>query len=110
MLLDEVGVDPVGPRDGVDGPVVGGRVDPPEASIGEIGEAWGESVAEQGEQGEDLVGVGGGVGGDHLGSLTSIELEESVEDVERVADRSGDDDATEAGVLIVEVDEPGEPS
>lgn len=48
----------------VEGPVVGVAVDAPEALVGQRGGARAELVAQQPEQAEDLVGVGGLVGND----------------------------------------------
>jgi hypothetical protein len=64
LLDDQVGVGAVA-SETVQRSVVGVAVPAPEALVGQSGGAGAELVAQQPEQAEDLVGVGGLVGDDH---------------------------------------------
>ena len=105
---NEVQVDPVAARYRVQLPVVRGGVDAPEPLIRQPGQAGREPVSEQGEEPENLIRAGSRVGGDHLGALSAVKIEEPIEDVQGIADRSRDDDGTQAGDLVVEVVQPGQ--
>ena len=106
-----VGAHPVQPdgvvRDGLQGTVVGGGAGPPQPGVGDVGDARGELVAADREQAEDDVGVGGGVGDDRFRPFAAIAGVDGVQDEQRVPQRAGDDDPTEAHDLVVDDVKPG---
>jgi len=106
---DEVGVDAVA-GDPVQRAVVGVGFGAPEAGVTEVGEAGAELVAEEAEQAENLVGVAGVVGHQLGRPQAGVLLEQPLEDVQRVAQRAGDDDGVEAGELVGEKVEVGDPA
>jgi hypothetical protein len=76
-------------------------VDAPEPLVGQPGGAGAELVAQQPEQPEDLIRVGRLVGDDRRrAALTGrLQLEQAVEDHQRVAQGAGHDDRVQAGEL-----------
>jgi hypothetical protein len=93
LLADQVDVDAVA-GEAVEWSVVGVAVDAPEALIGQASGAGAELVAQQPEQPEDLIGVGGLVGDDRRRAAVAgrLEFEQAVEDHQRIAQGAGDDD------------------
>ena len=93
--------------DGLERAVVGGGVDPPQPGVGDVGDPRGELVAADGEQAEDDVGVGGGVGHHGVGLRAAVAGVDGVEDEQRVAQGSGHDDAAQSHHLVVDDVQPG---
>ncbi len=77
------------------------RVEAPEAGVGQVGQARAEAIAEQAEQAEDHVAVGGGIGHDLVGlERRRGLLEQPIQDEEGVADGPRDDGAVEAEEMV----------
>lgn len=87
-------------RDLVQRSVVGFRVEALESRPPDIRKARTELVAEEPEQAEDDVARAGGVRHDLGGPEAGLLLKEAVEDENRIAQRSGNDDSVEAGKLV----------
>src|SRR3954452_7712026 len=98
-LGDEPHVDPVG-RQLVEQAVICLRVDAPEPRAAHVGDPGRELVAEEMENAEDRVGVAGRVRHDLGGLEFCFLLEDNGEQVEAVAQRAGDGDCVQAGVLV----------
>jgi hypothetical protein len=75
---------------------------PPEPLVREVAEAGGEVVAEQGEQAEHHVGVGGVVGGHHLRLRPGVQVQQGLQDVQGVARGAGHDHLPDACDLVVQ--------
>ena len=90
-----------------EGAVVRPGVDPPQLLVGHVGEAGTEAPAEQGDEAEDDVGVRGGGGHEQLGGDAAVLVVHRVEQDQAVAQGAGDEDAGEAGDLVVDHVEPG---
>ncbi len=80
--------------------VVGLPVHPPEPCAPQVGEARAELKPEQAEQPEDEVAVGRGVRHDLTDFETRLVLEQTIENVEGVSNRSGNNDGVEPGELV----------
>ena len=106
VVGDEVEIDAASSGGG-ERPVGVGRVDGPEPLVGQVSKAWRKSVTEESEQAEHLVGVRGGIGGDHVGPVATVDFEDAVKDVERVAHGAGDHNGTDPDALVVQDVEPG---
>ncbi len=111
MLDDQLRADALA-GEAIERAVVGVWVKAPEPLVWQSGGAGAELVAQQPEQAEDLIGVGGLVGDDHRGATVAgrLEFEQPVEDHQRVAQGAGDDDRVQAGELVAHVVQPGHPA
>jgi hypothetical protein len=111
LLADQLAVDAVA-GEAVERAVVGVAIDAPEALVGQASRAGAELVAQQPEQPEDLIGVGGLVGDDHRRPALAGrgQFEQPIEDHQRVAQCAGNDDRVQAGELVGEVVQPGDPA
>ena len=76
------------------------QVDPPEAVVGQVGEAGAVAVAERPGQGEDDLGGAGGVGRHGLGAEDGLVGHEPVEGVQAVSFGAGDEGLVERGVGV----------
>ncbi len=95
MSADECGVDaPADQR--LQCRVIVGLAGNVEALIGEASDAWGEPVAEEMGEGEDVVGETGSVGSVLLDPEVGFVVEQSVENMGTVSDGGGDDYANSA--------------
>src|SRR5450755_3145432 len=86
--------------------VAGGYVDPPCSAVCDVRDPRRELVAADREQAEDDVRVGGGVGDHDVWQRAAVAVMDSVEDEQRVAQRSRDDQAADAHHLIVDDVQP----
>ena len=98
--------------DGVEWAVVdprrAGWGEAPQPLIGQVSDPGAELVAQQPEQAEHQVGVGGGVGRDQLRLRAAVAAEDDVQNVQGVAHRAGDHDGADASHLVVDRVEPGD--
>lgn len=88
-------------------PVDGAGIGAPQPGVGQVGDARGELVAADGEQAEHDVGVAAGVGDHRLRFGASIQVEDGVQDEQRVAQGARYDQAADAHHLIVDHVQPG---
>ena len=102
ILGDAVRVHAV-PGNIVELPVIGLRVDTPEARAADIGEPQTEAISQQPEQAKHDVRIGAGVGHDEGGLQLGLLFEHDSEQHQAVAQRPGDGAAR---TLAVERDEP----
>ena len=81
-------------------PVFRAAIDTPEPRAAEVCEPGAELKPQQSEQPKDEIAVGGRVRHDLLDFEARFVLEQAIENVERVADRPGDDDGVKPGELV----------
>ena len=99
MTSDEFEVDAT-PCKTVQRPVFRAAIDTPEPRAAEVCEPGAELKPQQSEQPKDEIAVGGRVRHDLLDFEARFVLEQAIENVERVADRPGDDDGVKPGELV----------
>lgn len=80
--------------------VIGVRIDPLEPSAPHIGESRTELIVEQPEQCEDNIAGPGRIGHDFNRLETGLLLQKPLENIDGIAQGSGDDDMVEPSVLI----------
>ena len=96
---DQFGVDAV-PRQAVHRPVIGGVVDAPEPGLADVGEPGAELVAQEPEQAENDVAGPRRIGHDFQGAQARLLFQQTFQDEQRIAERTGEDDAVEPGELV----------
>ena len=97
MTSDEVDATPCKT---VQRPVFRAAIDPPEPRAAEVCKPGAELKPQQSEQPKDEIAVGGRVRHDLLDFEARFVLEQAIENVERVADRPGDDDGVKPGERV----------
>jgi hypothetical protein len=85
-----------------------GHLSAPEALVGQVAEARGETEPEHLEDPEHHVGVGGVVGGDHLRADAAVQVQQCVQNEQAVARGTGHDHLSDAGDLVIDRVEPGD--
>ena len=89
-----------GPRDAIQDPIVGPRIEAPELRLADVGQARAELIAEQPKQAKDHITDPGGIGHDFHRPQTRLVFQEAIEDEHRIAEGPGDDNGMEAGELV----------